>query len=284
MKKEIEVKGISVKIVDYDSKEYISLSDIARFRDKKRTDYIIQNWLKTRSTIELLGLWEQLYNPFFNSIEFDGIRMQSGLNSFILTPKKWIGTTNAIGIISKQGKYGGTFAHKDIAMEFASWLSVEFKLYLIKEFQRLKEAEANQLNLQWSVQRTIAKINYQIHTDAIKEPFDFTEVLLWVHLIPSSLIKEQASMIYANEADLLNIALFGITAQQWKNQNPSLDGNMRDHATLVQLVVLSNMESINALLIQQGLQSKERILQLNQVAISQMKSLVESKQFKLMEK
>jgi hypothetical protein len=234
---------------------------------------LIKNWLRNRTTTELLGLWEKLYNPFFNSIEFDGIRMQSGLNSFILTPKKWIGTTNAIGIISKQGKYGGTFAHKDIAMEFASWLLVEFKLYLIKEFQRLKEAESNQLNLQWSVQRTIAKINYQIHTDAIKE-----------NLIPAALTIEQASMIYANEADLLNIALFGITAQQWKNQNPSLDGNMRDHATLVQLVVLSNMESINALLIQQGLQSQERILQLNQVAITQMKSLVESKQFKLMEK
>jgi hypothetical protein len=238
---------------------------------------LIKNWLRNRTTTELLGLWEKLYNPFFNSIEFDGIRMQSGLNSFILTPKKWIGTTNAIGIISKQGKYGGTFAHKDIAMEFASWLLVEFKLYLIKEFQRLKEAESNQLNLQWSVQRTIAKINYQIHTHAIKEPFDFTEVLLWVHLIPSSLIKEQASMIYANEADLLNVALFGMTAQQFKEQNTSLEGNMRDQDTLEQLVVLSNMESINALLIQQGLTSVDRILQLNQVAIKQMKSLIESK-------
>ena len=202
----------------------------------------------------------------------------------MLTPKKWIQSTNAIGIISSSGRYGGNFAHKDIAFEFASWISIEFKLYLIKEFQRLKEAEANQLNLQWSVQRTIAKINYQIHTHAIKEPFDFTEVLLWVHLIPSSLIKEQASMIYAIEADLLNIALFGITAHQWKNQNPTLEGNMRDHATLVQLVVLSNMESINALLIQQGLQSEERIIQLNQVAITQMKTLVESNQFKLMGK
>ena len=277
MKKEIEVKGIKVKVYESQSKEYISLSDIARFRDQKRTDYIIQNWLKTRSTIELLGLWEQLYNPFFNSIEFDGIRMQSGLNSFILTPKKWINSTHAIGIIGKQGKYGGTFAHKDIAMEFASWLSIEFKLYLIKEFQRLKEAEANQLNIRWSVQRTIAKINYQIHTDAIKEPFDFTEVLLWVHLIPSSLTKEQASRIYANEADLLNVALFGMTAQQFKEQNPSFEGNMRDQATLEQLVVLCNMESINALLIQQGLTSEDRIIQLNQVAITQMKSLIESK-------
>lgn len=267
MKNEIEVKGIKVKVFESQSKEYISLSDIARFRDQKRTDYIIQNWLKTRSTIELLGIWEQLYNPFFNSIEFDGIRMQSGLNSFILTPKKWITLTNAVGIISKQGKYGGTFAHRDIAMEFASWLSVEFKLYLIKEFQRLKESEANQKNLQWSVQRTIAKINYQIHTDAIKE-----------NLIPTTLTKEQASMIYANEADLLNVALFGITAQQFRNNNPNTEGNIRDQATLEQLVVLSNMESINALLIQQRISSQERILQLNQVAISQMKSLVESKQ------
>lgn len=270
MKKEIKVKGINIKVYEFQSKEYISLSDIARFRDQKRTDYIIQNWLKTRSTIELLGLWEQLYNPFFNSIEFDGIRMQSGLNSFILTPKKWINTTHAIGIISKQGKYGGTFAHKDIAMEFASWLSIEFKLYLIKEFQRLKEAEANQLNIQWSVQRTIAKINYKIHTDAIKE-----------NLIPETLTKDQVSMIYANEADLLNVALFGMTAQQFKEQNPSLEGNMRDQATLEQLVVLSNMESINALLIQQGLTSVDRIIQLNKVAISQMKSLVSLKKTKL---
>jgi hypothetical protein len=247
------------------------LSDIVRFRDQKRTDYIIQNWLKTRSTIELLGIWEQLYNPFFNSIEFDGIRMQSGLNSFILTPKKWITLTNAVGIVSKQGKYGGTFAHRDLAMEFASWLSVEFKLYLIKEFQRLKESEENQKNLQWSVQRTIAKINYQIHTDAIKE-----------NLIPVTLTKEQVSMIYANEADLLNVALFGITAQQWREQNPDAEGNIRDQATLEQLVVLSNMESINALMIQQGISSQERILQLNQVAISQMKSLVESKQIKFL--
>lgn len=251
MKNEIEVKGIKVKMFESQSKEYIYLSDIARFRDQKRTDYIIQNWLKTRSTIELLGLWEQLYNPFFNSIEFDGIRMQSGLNSFILTPKKWITLTNAIGIVSKQGKYGGTFAHRDIAMEFASWLSVEFKLYLIKEFQRLKEVEANQKNLHWSVQRTIAKINYQFHTDAIKE-----------NLIHTTLKKEQASMIYASEADLLNVALFEITAQKWREHNPLEKWNICDQTTLEQLVVLSNMECINALLINQGLLSHERILQI----------------------
>jgi hypothetical protein len=254
MKKEITTLGIPVGIQQKRNLDYFSITDIAKFRNRSQSDDIIKNWLRNRNTIELLGLWEQIYNPNFKPVEFDGFRKESGLNSFVLTPKKWVQSTNAIGIISSSGRYGGTFAHKDIAFEFASWISIEFKLYLIKEFQRLKEAESNQLNLQWSVQRTNAKINYQIHTDAIKEPFDFTEVLLWVHLIPRSLTKEQASMIYANEADLLNVALFGITAQQWKNQNPTLEGNIRDHATLEQLVVLSNMESINALLIQQGFQ------------------------------
>ncbi len=271
MKKEIEVKGIQISVYKHNKSDYISLSSIAKYRDQKRTDYIIQNWLKTRSTIELLGIWEKMYNPFFNSIEFDGIRMQSGLNSFILTPKRWIQSTNSIGIISKQGKLGGTFAHKDIAFEFASWISVEFKLYMIKEFQRLKEAESNQHNLQWSVQRTISKINYRIHTDAIKE-----------NLIPNFLTKEQAKIIYASEADLLNVALFGMTAQDWKIQNPNLEGNIRDQASLEQLVVLSNMESINALLIQQNISSEDRILQLNQVAISQMKSLLTAKGVKFL--
>ena len=271
MKKEIEVKGIQISVYKHNKSDYISLSSIAKYRDQKRTDYIIQNWLKTRSTIELLGIWEKMYNPFFNSIEFDGIRMQSGLNSFILTPKRWIQSTNSIGIISKQGKLGGTFAHKDIAFEFASWISVEFKLYMIKEFQRLKEVESSNQNLQWSVQRTISKINYRIHTDAIKE-----------NLIPNFLTKEQAKIIYASEADLLNVALFGMTAQDWKIQNPNLEGNIRDHATLEQLVVLSNMESINALLIQQNFTSEERIIQLNQVAISQMKSLLTVKGVKFL--
>ena len=223
-------------------------------------------------------------NPIFKGVEFDSLLNESGNNAFTLSPSRWIDKTNAIGITSSLGKNGGTFAQSEIALEFASWVSTEFKLYLITELKRLKKNESESLNLQWSVQRTIAKINYQIHTHAIKEPFDFTEVLLWVHLIPSSLIKEQASMIYANEADLLNVALFGITAQQWKNKNPTLEGNMRDYATLEQLVVLSNMESINALLIQQALQSEERIIQLNQVAITQMKTLVESKQIKSMGK
>jgi hypothetical protein len=270
MKKEITTLGIPVGIQQKRNLDYFSLTDIAKFRNRSQSDDIIKNWLRNRNTIELLGLWEKLYNPNFKPVEFDGFRKESGLNSFILTPKKWIGTTNAIGIISKQGKYGGTFAHKDIAMEFASWLSIEFKFYLIKEFQRLKEAEANQLNIQWSVQRIIAKINYKIHTDAIKE-----------NLIPETLTKDQVSMIYANEADLLNVALFGMTAQQFKEKNPSFKGNMRDQATLEQLVVLSNMESINALLIQQGLTSVDRIIQLNQVAIMRMKSLVSLKKPKL---
>ena len=217
----------------------------------------------------MLGLWETINNPLFNSVEFDGFRKDSGLNSFVLTPKKWIESTNAIGIISSPGRYGGTFAHKDIAFEFASWISVEFKLYLIKEFQRLKESETNHQNLQWSVQRMISKINYHIHTNAIKE-----------NLIPKTLTKEQAAIVYANEADLLNVALFGITAQQWKQKNPNSEGSLRDQATLDQLVVLSNMESINALLIQQGISSQERIIQLNQVAITQMKSLMTAKGLK----
>jgi hypothetical protein len=273
MKKEITTLGFPVGIQQKGNLDYFSLTDIAKFRNKSQSDDIIKNWLRNRNTIELLGLWEQIYNPNFKTVEFDGFKKESGLNSFVLTPKKWIQSTNAIGIISSSGRYGGTFAHKDIAFEFASWISIEFKLYLIKEFQRLKEAESNQLNLQWSVQRTIAKINYQIHTDAIKE-----------NLIPAALTKEQASMIYANEADLLNVALYGITAQHWKSENPTLEGNMRDHATLEQLVVLSNMESINALLIQQGLVSQDRILQLNKVAITQMKSLLESRQMKFIEK
>jgi hypothetical protein len=269
MKKEITALGINIVIQKKNHNDYLSLTDIARYKNKEHTDDVIKNWLRNRFTIELLGLWERIKNPIFNSVEFDGFRKESGLNSFVLTPKRWIESTNAIGIISSPGRYGGTFAHKDIAFEFASWISIEFKLYLIKEFQRLKEAETNQQSLEWSVQRMISKINYHIHTDAIKE-----------NLIPKTLTKEQASIIYANEADLLNVALFGMTAQQWKNQNPKSLGNLRDQTTLDQLVVLSNMESINALLIQQGISSQERILQLNQVAITQMKSLMTAKGLK----
>lgn len=267
--KKIEVKGIEISLYHLNQDDFISLTDLARHKDSERTDYIIQNWLRNRNTIELLGFWEQLNNPNFNPIEFEGFRKQAGLNSFVLTSKQWIEKTGAIGIISKSGRYGGTFAHKDIAFEFASWISIEFKLYLIKEFQRLKEDENNRLKLEWNLQRTLAKVNYHIHTDAIKEK-----------LIPGSISSKQASFTYATEADLLNVALFGITSKEWRDSNPTLEGNIRDHATIEQLVVLSNLESINAILIHQGLAQKDRLLQLNQIAITQMKSLLNAKGLK----
>ena len=236
--KKIEVQGIEIVLYEDNSNDFISLTDIARHKDTSHTDDIIKNWLRNRNTIELLGFWEMIYNPDFKPVEFDGFRKQAGLNSFVMTPKRWIESTNAIGIVSKAGRYGGTFAHKDIALEFASWISIEFKLYIIKEFQRLKEDENNRLNLEWNLQRTISKINYQIHTNAIKE-----------NLVPKEISQQQTSFVYANEADLLNVALFGITAKEWRENNPNEKGNIRDFATLEQLVVLSNMESINALLI-----------------------------------
>jgi hypothetical protein len=242
-KKSIIVKGTEISIFHIENSEYISLTDIARFKDAINTDDIIKNWLRNRNTIELLGFWEQLHNADFKPVEFDGFRKQAGLNSFTMTPKKWIETTNAIGIVSKSGRYGGTFAHKDIAFEFASWVSIEFKLFIIKEFQRLKDDENDRLKMEWNLQRTLAKVNYHIHTDAIKEK-----------LIPAELTKQQISFVYANEADMLNMALFGTTAIQWRNENPNADGNIRDMATIEQLVVLSNMESMNAVLIHQGLQ------------------------------
>ncbi|HAQ62664.1 TPA: DNA-binding protein, partial [Candidatus Delongbacteria bacterium] len=217
------------------NEDFISLTDIARYKDPDRTDYIIQNWLRNRTTIEFLGIWEKLNNPDFKPIEFDGFRNQAGLNSFVLTSKQWVEKTGAIGIASKSGRYGGTYAHKDIAFEFATWISVEFKLYLIKEFQRLKEDENTILKLEWNLQRIISKINYRIHTDAVKEK-----------LIPPELSKEQINYVYASEADLLNAALFGMTAHEWRKKNPDREGNIRDHAELIQLVVLSNLESINS--------------------------------------
>jgi hypothetical protein len=267
--KTINVKGTEITIFQSEDTDYISLTDIARFKDLERTETIIQNWLRNRNTIELLGFWEQLYNPDFKHIEFDVFRKQAGLNSFTLTPKRWIEMTNAIGLISKSGRYGGTFAHKDIAFEFASWISIEFKLYIIKEFQRLKTDENDRLKLEWNFQRTLAKVNYHIHTDAIKD-----------NLIPKELSKSQASLVYATEADLLNVALFGMTAKQWREENASAKGNLRDEATIEQLVVLSNLESINAVLIHQGLHQSVRIIELNKVAIIQMKSLVENKSIK----
>jgi hypothetical protein len=266
-KSKITVKGREISIRRTDVDDYISLTDIARYKDELNTDDIIKNWLRNRNTIELLGIWEQLHNPDFKPVEFDGFRKQAGLNSFTMTPKKWIETTNAIGIISSSGRYGGTFAHKDLAFEFASWISIEFKLYVIKEFQRLKDDENNRLKLEWNLQRTLTKVNYRIHTDAIKEK-----------IIPEKITSEQASAIYATEADILNVALFGKTALQWRLQNPEKEGNIRDHATLEQLVVLSNLESINSVLIHRSVTQTDRMLQLNETAIIQLKSLLGNKQ------
>ena len=259
--REIEVLDTPVKVTRFEESDFISLTDIARHRDSERGDYIIQNWLRNRNTIEFLGIWEQLNNPAFNSIEFDGIRNQAGLNSFSLTPKRWIARTGAVGIVSKSGRYGGTYAHKDIAFEFASWVSVEFKLYLIKEFQRLKETERDQLG--WDIRRNLARINYRIHTDAIKD-----------NLVPPELTPQQMSLIYATEADVLNMALFGMTAKQWRDGNPDKTGNIRDYANGAQLVCLANMESLNAHFINEGVVQSERLARLNQVAIQQMRALI----------
>lgn len=239
--------------------DYISLTDIAKFKTDD-TFIVVCNWMRNRNTIEYLGIWESLYNPNFKPIEFDRFRKEAGLNAFTMSPKKWIETTNAIGIISKSGRYGGTYAHKDIAFKFASWISVEFELYVAKEFQRLKEEEQKQLG--WSVKRELAKLNYHIHTDAIKK-----------NLIPKEITPQQASMIYANEADVLNVALFGVTAKEWREANPDVKGNIRDYATINQLICLSNMENLNAVFINDNLPQRERLIKLNQIAIQQMSVL-----------
>jgi hypothetical protein len=259
--KTIIVKETSISIIQVEKQDYISLTDMIKsFGDES----IMYNWLRNRNTIEFLGLWEQINNNNFKPLEFDRFKMESGLNRFSLSPKKWIEATSAIGIISKSGRYGGgTYAHKDIAFEFGSWLSAEFKLYLIKEFQRLKDEETSNTKLEWNLQRTLSKINYRIHTDAIKEA-----------LIPPAITKQQSSIIYASEADVLNMALFGQTAATWRTNNKTKEGNIRDHATLEQLVVLTNLESINAVFIKQALPQSERLKKLNDTAISQMKSLL----------
>ncbi len=257
----IIVKGTEVTITTRHEQDYISLTDMVKSFDGGGA--LIEQWMKSKDSVLFLGIWEQLYNPGFNSLEFEGIRNEAGRNSFFLSAKKWIETTGAIGLEARAGRYGGTFAHKDIAFEFGSWLSPEFKLYLIKEFQRLKDEESSTKALEWSFQRTLAKVNYHIHTDAIKE-----------HLVPPLLTRAQTTAIYASEADLLNMALFGRTATEWRKANPKSEGNMRDAATLEQLVVLSNMESINAVLIHQDLSQAERLAQLNGTAIIQMRSLL----------
>lgn len=251
--------------------DFISLTDMAK---KFGDDVLIYQWMRNRNTVEFLGIWEQIHNPSFKGIEFETFKKQAGMNSFSLTPKKWIEATKAIGLISRAGRYhGGTFAHKDIAFEFGSWLSAEFKLYLIKEFQRLKIEESERLRLGWDVKRTLAKINYRVHTDAIKE-----------YLIPPTLSKKEEQTTYANEADVLNVVLFGMTAKDWRDKNPNKDGNIRDDANVTQLVVLTNLESMNAELIKQGLTQKERLVKLNEIAISQIKSVLNSVALKELEK
>jgi len=258
----INVRGSCISVIRSQDDDYISLTDIAKSKNSERPDDLIRNWLRNRNTLELLGIWEQLHNPGFNPVEFDGIKNQAGLNSFTLTPKQWIDQTGAIGIVSKAGRYGGTYAHSDVAFEFASWISVEFKLYLIKEFQRLKEDENRRLSLAWNLNRTLAKINYRIHTDAIQ-----------THLIPKEITTKQAVFTYSEEADLLNVALFGQTAREWREDNPGKDGNMRDHASLEQLLVLANLENMNAEFIHMGLPQGDRLKRLNRIAIRQMQTL-----------
>ena len=260
--KKIEIGGQSISIISQKDDDYISLTDMAK---SQMQEAIIIKWLSLKNTIEYIGEWEALYNSNFNYTEFGTIKNSAGSNNFVLSVKQWIEHTNAIGITAKAGRYGGTYAHKDIAFQFGMWISPKFQLLLVKEYQRLKEDENNRLKLEWNLQRTLAKVNYQIHTDAIKEK-----------LIPPTISKQQINFTYANEADLLNVALFGITAKEWRESNPNKTGNVRDYATLEQLVVLSNMESINALLIRQNISQGERLIELNKVAITQMKSLLES--------
>jgi hypothetical protein len=258
-KKNIVVLGLEISLLNRNNLNFISLTDMIKAKDG---DFFISDWLRNRNTVEFLGIWESIYNPDFNYGEYAIIKTKAGLNNYKISAKEWQQKTNAVGLIANAGRYGGTFAHTDIAFEFGMWISAEFKIYLVKEFQRLKEEESNRLQNNWSLQRTLAKVNYHIHTDAIKE-----------NLIPPTLSNDQINFIYASEADLLNMALFGKTAKEWRNKNPGKEGNLRDYASIEQLVVLSNMESINALLIRQGLEQNERLKQLNEVAITQMKSL-----------
>ncbi len=263
----ITVNGTDVTIISIDEKDYISLTDMVRSIENGLS--LIEKWLRNKNTIEFLGIWEEMYNPDFNSPEFEGIKNDAGLNRFILSVKQWTEKTNSKGLIAKAGRYGGTFAHKDIAFEFASWVSPLFKLYLLKEFQRLKEDEQKQIG--WSAKRELTKINYHIHTDAIKQ-----------NLIPVELTAAQTAFVYANEADVLNMALFGITAKQWRHENPALKGNIRDYASMNELICLSNLENINALFIKDNLSQTERLVKLNQIAIQQMRVLHEVESRKLL--
>lgn len=269
--KKIRTQGLQIYTFQQNESDYISLTDIAKYKNKDAPADIVKNWMRSRSTIEYLGFWEKINNPDFKLVEFDGFRNEAGSNSFVLSPHKWIEKTGAIGLLSKAGRYGGgTFAHKDIAFEFATWISPEFKLYLIKEFQRLKVEETERLVLGWDAKRMLTKINYKIHTDSIKEHI----------VLPQKLTNKEAAMTYANEADVLNIALFGETAQTWKSKNKNKEGNMRDYADVYQLVCLANMESLNAEFIHMGVSQKERLLKLNETAIVQMKSLLANRSVK----
>ena len=265
----IIVQERQVTIISHNENDYISLTDIAKYKSDDPTA-VIGNWMRNRNTIEFLGIWESLYNPMFKPLEFEVFRKEAGLNAFTLSPQKWTKTTNAIGIVAKSGRYGGTFAHKDIAFKFASWISVEFELYIVKEFQRLKEEEQKQLG--WSAKRELSKINYRIHTDAIKR-----------NIIPAEVTPQQASIIYANEADVLNVAMFGMTAKQWREANADKKGNIRDYATINELICLSNMENLNAVFIDQGLPQGERLIKLNQIAIQQMKVLEDNQSRNLLQ-
>ena len=263
VKAEINADGRQVSILSLGrNNDYISLTDLARYKSDDPND-VIKNWMRGKDVIQFLGLWEKLNNPDFKPVEFDGFKMEAGTNAFTLSPQKWITATNAIGIISKAGRYGGTFAHTDIAFEFASWISAEFKLYIIKDYQRLKNDENSNSSLGWNLNRELVKINYRIHTDAIKE-----------NLIPESMANKLQGIVYANEADILNVSLFGKTARQWRDENPGLTGNIRDYATYHQLIVLINLESMNAELIKMGLSQNERVLRLNKMAIEQMSLLL----------
>ena len=259
-KNEIIVKDVVIKTITINGVDYISITDIAKQKNTVDPNGVIGNWMRNRNTIEFLGIWETLHNPNFNPIEFEGFRKEAGLNAFTLSPKRWIEATNAIGVFSNSGRYGGTYAQTDIAFEFASWISVEFRLYLVMEFQRLKAKEQELLG--WTAKRELSKINYRIHTDAIKS-----------HLIPEEVTREQANIIYAEEADVLNVAMFGMTAKQWREANPEQKGNIRDYATINELICLSNMENINAVLINDGVPQAERLIKLNQIAIQQMQVL-----------
>ena len=254
----IKVQGTEITVISIDERDYISLTDMVKNIENGLA--LIEKWLRNKNTIEFLGIWEIMYNPNFNSPEFEGIKNEAGLNRFVLSVKQWIEKTNAIGIVAKAGRYGGTYAHKDLAFEFASWVSPQFKLYLLREFQRLKEEEQKQLG--WNAKRELAKINYRIHTDAIKR-----------NIVPQEVSAQQASIIYASEADVLNVAMFGMTAREWREANADLPGNIRDYATINELICLSNMENLNAVFIDQGLPQGERLVRLNQIAIQQMQVL-----------